>query len=373
MKRSRRGRGEGSIYQRTDGTWCAILSSGYNAQGRRRRRFIYGKTKLAVQQKLRECQQSGLIETSRLTVGQFLEHWLENTVKPSLAPTTHARYLSVVKGYLTPYIGWMRLPKLEPVHVEQMYGAQARKGASLRNQELSGVVLGKALKAAVKLRLITTNPARDVDKPRPDKREMRVWTKEQVDSFLKVAAFDRLYAMYVLAITSGMREGELFALEWMDIDFAENAVTVNRTLENLNGALRVKEPKTKKSRRRIDLPRFAIEALHEHRKAMLAEGHAGGPVFCDTLGGYLRPQNVTRRSFQPIINRANQEGEDVPLIRFHDLRHTAATLLLLAGENPKVVSERLGHASVTITLDTYSHVLPTMQKEAARKLDALFG
>jgi integrase len=265
-----------------------------------------------------------------------------------------------------------------------MYAAQAKAGASARTQQLAGIVLSKALKSAVKLRLVPVNVARDVEKPRPGRKEMQVWSKIQVDVFLREAEADRLHALYVVAIASGMREGELFGLEWSDIDFAAAALSVNRTLEEIGGELRTKEPKTAKSRRRIDLPRFAVEALQDHRKAMLAEGHAAGRVFCDQKGGYLRVSNVRRRSFLAIIGRVNakatEEAEKVgnqpallPVIRFHDLRHTAATLLLLQGVHPKVVSERLGHADVTITLNTYSHVLPTMQKEAAEKLDRLFG
>lgn len=368
MPRSRRGRGEGSIYKRADGTWCASISAGYDSDGKRRRKIVYGVTKQEVRDKLKDEHQRGYVKPGRLTVGQFLDHWLTNSVEPSLSPGTHTRYKGIVENHLKPFVGWMRLTMLEPVHVEKLYADMAKAGASLRSQELAGVTLGKALKAAVKLKLRTTNPARDVDKPRPEKRELHVWDKSQVDAFLKAAKPDRLYALYVLAIATGMRAGELLGLEWGDVDFENAAVTVQRTLEDIAGHPRVKEPKTRKSRRRIDLPPFAVKALHEHRKAMLAEGYAAAPVFCDSQGGYLRKQNVTRRSFHPAIEKAG-----VPRIRFHDLRHTAATLLLLAGENPKVVSERLGHATVAITLDVYSHVLPTMQKEAANRLQKLFG
>lgn len=383
-ERKRRGRGEGSIFQRKDGTWCSSFSAGYGTDGKRRRRDVYGKTKKEVQDKLRDAQQSGFTETSRMTISQFLDHWLESAVKPSLARATYARYKIVLDQHVKQHIGWMRVTKLEPVHVQQLYAEQAKAGASLRNQELSGVVLGKALKAAVKLRLLTSNPARDVDKPRPERKEMQVWTKSQVDLFLEAVKNDRLYALWVLAIASGMREGELFGLEWSDIDFAGSAVTVQRTLEDIAGVARVKEPKTKKSSRRIDLPQFAVDALHEHRKKMLAEARLDRPVFCDHDGGYLRRQNVKRRNFDKRIdeynNAARKEAEErgsqpvlLPHIRIHDLRHTAATLLLLEGVNPKVVSERLGHASVVITLDIYSHVLPSMGKGAADKLDRLFG
>lgn len=366
--RRRRGRGESSIYQRADGAWCASVSAGYDGHGKRRRRVVYGKTKREVQEKLREEHPGGFVEVTRLTVGEFLSTWLKTTAKIAVQNSTHTRYEQIIRLHLMPYIGGIRLQKLAPFHVAELYHEQERAGVSLRNRELSGVVLQTALGHAVRLKVIPFNPCLDIDKPRPAKREMTVWDRAQADAFLKAATADRLYTLYVLALMTGMREGELFGLEWSDVDFDNGAVMVQRTLEEVGGKLRTKEPKTAKSRRRIDLPAFAVEALHEHRKRMLAEGHAAGPVFCDADGGYLRRPNVARRSFQPIMEKAG-----VPSIRFHDLRHTAATLLLGAGENPKVVSERLGHATVTITLDTYSHVLPTMQKAAAEKLDRLFG
>jgi integrase len=176
----------------------------------------------------------------------------------------------------------------------------------------------------------------------------------------------------------------LFALQWQDFDFATGSVLVQRSLEEINGHHRIKETKSARGRRRIDLSQFTLDVLHEHRKRLLAAGHAAAPVFCDHQGGWLRKGNVLRRSFWPIIERANEKamakakqgGKEpslLPCIRFHDLRHTSASLLLLADVNVKVVSERLGHASIQLTLDTYSHVLPTMQKAAAAKMDGIFA
>jgi integrase len=382
--RKRRGRGEGALYRRADGEWCAAISAGYDAAGKRRRRVVYGATKKEVQDKLKDEHQTGFVETGRVTVAGFLCQWLESTVKPSVAPTTHLRYEQTVRLHIVPHLGSLRLRKLAPVHIAGMYDAQRKAGASARHQQMAGLVLQKALKHAVRLRLLAHNPCVDIDKPRPQRREMRVWDRDQANEFLTAAKSDRLYALYVLAITTGMRQGELFGLEWSDIDFDGAVVVVNRTLEEIRGMFRTKEPKTAKGRRRIDLPKIALDALHDHRKAMLAEGYLSGPVFCDRNGGYLRKSNVVRRSFQGTIAKAHKAANEkaakvksdavlLPAIRFHDLRHTAATLLLLAGENVKVVSERLGHATIMITLDTYAHVLPTMQKAAAARLDKLFG
>jgi integrase len=195
--------------------------------------------------------------------------------------------------------------------------------------------------------LLPNNPAAKVPLPKVAKREMKVYDGEQVVKFLKAASTDRLYAMYVLALDSGMRQGVLFGLQWSVIDFEKGSVSVQRSLEEVKGKHRLKEVKTAKGRRRIELSQFTLDVLHDHRKRMLAEGFTQGVCFCDTDGGPLRKSNVARRSFQMIMKQAS-----LPAVRFHDLRHTAATLLLLQGIHPKVVSERLGHASIELTLNT---------------------
>jgi integrase len=374
MARKRRGRSEGSIYQRADGTWTASVSLGYDGKGKRQRRTVYGKTKKEVQDKLRAEQDKAsrgtLLEADKLTVRTFLERWLENTVKPRVAPTTHGRYEQHIRLHLVPHLGRVRIGKLTALHVEQLYSDMATAGASAHEQKKVGTVLRTALKHAVKNRLLGHNVACDVPKPKPVKEEIHPLDQSQAGQFLKAAQKDQLHPLYTLALDSGMRQGEIFGLQWPDIDFDSGSVQVQHSLEEIKGRLRLKNVKTAKARRRIDLSRFTLDQLHEHRKAMLAAGKdvKSGPVFCDGDGGWLRKSNFARRSFKPILKRAK-----LPDIRFHDLRHTCATLLLLADENVKVVSERLGHASIEITLNTYSHVLPTMQKRAAEKMNGIFG
>jgi integrase len=366
-RRARRGRGEGSIFQRGDGLWVANVSAGFNANGKRRRRAVYGKTKREVQDKLKALGASDCnVDAGSMTVGALLVRWLE-TKRTDTQPATHLRYKVIVVNHLTPRIGRLRLASIAPVNVEQLYREMERDGVSPRNRQLAGVVLSNALTYAVRLKLVPHNAAREIRKPRSQRKELRTWTAADAAAFLKATEFDRLHALYVLALATGMRQGELFALEWTDVDFEAGYLTVRRSLEDLGGTLRVKEPKTGKGRR-VDLPAFALDALHAHRKAMLAEGHRTAVVFVDADGGYLRRPNVLRRSFGPAMAKA-----EVPTIRFHDLRHTAATLLLAAGENVKVVSERLGHATTKITLDVYAHVLPTMQKSAADTMQKLLG
>jgi integrase len=372
MSRKRRGRGEGSIYQEADGRWTATISLGSDGQGKRRRRKVRGKSKGEVQEKLRQLYTSTAAalnaDAGALTVAEYLNRWLDTTASRSVRHGTLTRYEQLVRLRILPHLGSVRLSKLTPSHIEMFFTDLGNAGISPRGQQMAGNVLGRALKDAIRLKLITSNPVRDVVKPKPPKPEMKVWDADQASSFLKAAMKDRLYCLYVMAIVTGMRSGELFALEWDDVEWETGSVLVKRTLEEVKGQLTVKEVKTAKGRRRIDLPRFALEALRSHRGRMQSEGHDSRITFCDETGGWLRRPNVTRRSFRPLIASAK-----VPLIRFHDLRHTAATILLLENVHPKIVSERLGHASIEITLNTYSHALPTLQRDVANKLEGVFS
>jgi integrase len=374
MARKRRGRGEGSIHQRREGTWEAKVSLGYDGDGKRRRKTVYGKTKGEVQDKLRKLQNGtstgALADATKLTVAQYMGHWLNGPAKESVSDTTWPRYEQLIRLRINPFIGGVRLPKLTHLHVEQMLADLRASGVSARGRQMAVNVLSGALKHATRMRppLIPFNPVASVIKPTPPKPEIKPFTPEQVAKLFEATASDRLFALYLLAIDTGMREGELFALEWDDIDFASGSVMVRRALKEVKGRVWVEDLKTEKSRRRIELTQATMDALLEHRKRQLIEGNAGKLVLCALEGGYLRRPNLTQRSFLPALKRAG-----LPRIRFHDLRHTAATLLLLANERTKVVSERLGHASTATTEACYQHVLPTMQKQGAEKMNAILG
>jgi integrase len=390
MARKRRGREEGSIYQRADGLWVASISLGYDAGGKRQRRVAYGATKKEAQDRLRELHatvEGDPGDAERQTVEQYLGRWLQ-VVKPTVEPATYEPYrrhcLGLKAGVkknkrggkrsgcsaecIAKHLGPVRLAKLRRAHVERFYADLLAAGVSAAQCRKIGTTLTIALNAAVDSKLIPYNPAAGVRKPKARKPEMHVLDLDQVAAFLNEARKDRLHALYVTALDTGMRPGELFALAWPDIDLEGGFLMVRRSLEEIDGKVRVKDVKTPKARRRIHLAPQTLAALHEHRKAMLAEGHLGGPVFCDTRGGYLRNANLRQNSFKPILKRAG-----LPPIRLYDLRHTCATLLLLADEPAKVVSERLGHSTITLTLDTYSHVLPTMQQRAAEKMGRILG
>src|SRR5262249_770328 len=268
-------------------------------------------------------------------------------------------------------IGGTMLTQVTSYHVQGLYGTVKREGASDRTRQLAHAVLHRALQAAVKAKSakIPFNPCDYVEAPKlPKEKVHRVepYSEEEVQRLLDAARGSRLEALIVLAVFSGMRQGELFALRWPDLDLASGSLCVRFSLEEINGRLSLKAPKSGQTRR-VELPPLAVAALWAHRARMLAEGHLESPGVCDTHGRGLRKSNFLRNVFQPLLKMTG-----LPRRRFHDLRHTSATLLLRLGVHPKVVQERLGHSKIAVTLDTYSHVVPTLQKEAATKLEGLF-
>ncbi|HEX5445137.1 MAG TPA: site-specific integrase [Pirellulales bacterium] len=370
----RRGNGEGCITQRPDGRWMAQVSAGVNGEtGKRIRKTVYGWTKKEVQDQLAKLQgqkiDGTLPDTGRMTVGQFLDRWIEDAVRPKRKNTTCDGYERNIRCHVKPLIGGMSLGRLSPMNVQAMYSALERNGVSGHVRALCHRILHAALKQAVKWRLVAINVCDAVEPPRPEAKEIQPLDAEQVSLLLDSAIGHRQEALIVMAVTTGMRMGELFGLQWADVDLTSGSVQIRRTLRELNGTLTLGEPKTKSSKRNVALPRIAIGALHDHRVRQLAAGRlAGGHVFTDSDGGLLRRSNFHRRDFKPLLKKAG-----LPPIRFHDLRHSAATMLLLGGMHPKIVQERLGHSKIGITLDTYSHVLPGMQQEAASLIDRLLA
>jgi integrase len=371
MARKRRGNGEGSIFQRGDGRWTATITIGYHANGKRNRRTVYGKTRGEVQDKLTNLQHQKLNGTlgdvTKLTVAQYLDRWLDDSARLTVSPTTFDRYEGIVRNHIKPRIGGVKLAKLAPAHIQGMYSTMEKDGATAATLEHTHRVIRRALNVAVRWELVIRNACDPIDSPKATRKAIRPLTSEQAATLMREAESHRLHALFVLSVTTGMRQGELFGLKPEDID--GSMVHVRRTIQFRKGKLLVGPPKTAAGRRSIQLPQFAVDALHDHRRRMMAEGHAASEwLFCDTKGGPLRKSNFIRKDYKPLLKRAG-----LPSIRFHDLRHTMATLLLSLGEHPKVVQERLGHSKISMTLDTYSHVLPNMQREAASKLDQLFA
>ncbi len=371
MARSRRGYGEGSIFQRPDGRWCGVLSAGYDANGKRVRRFIYGKTKREAADELSRLQNKKATGTltapSRLKVADFLAQWLKDVARTSVRATTFYNYEAIVENHIAPRIGGIGLQKLTPVHVQGMYADMERDKVGPNPRRLAHAVLRRALKQAMKWGLVVRNVCDAVDAPRVPKSDIQPIDQVQVGRLLAAAEGDRLEALYWLAIGSGLRLGELFGLQWPDVDLSAGTVSVRRTLTEVDGRLALAEPKSAKSRRMVALPAQVVDALSEHRKRTLAAGFGGCEfVFTNQSGGPLRRSHFHKDEFKPLLKRAGLNA-----IRFHDLRHTHASLLLLQGVHPKVVQERLGHSQIGVTMDVYSHLLPSMQTDAAAKMDAI--
>ncbi|HVR88333.1 MAG TPA: tyrosine-type recombinase/integrase [Candidatus Limnocylindria bacterium] len=314
------------------------------------------------------------VATERLAVGAYLERWVEG-VRANVRPTTHVRYAALLRRHLMPRLGRIALTKLQPTDLTTAYAAMIAGGLAPLTVGQAHRVLGTALRDAERSGLVARNVQRLVRPPRAEHRDMDTLTAEQARTLIVAAASDRLGALYALALDTGAREGELLALRWTDVDFEAGAIHIVRTLQRLPGRLLFADPKTAASRRAIPLGARALDALRRHRVAQAEErlrvGAAwtdSGLVFTTEVGTPIDAGNLLRRTHYPLLARAG-----LPRVRFHDLRHTAATLLLTAGTHPSVVAERLGHSTPSLTLNVYSHVTPTMQKEAAATLDAMLG
>ena len=373
---AKRGNGEGSVYKQRNGLWAASIS----IEGDKRK-YFYGKTRKEVQEKLaaalQEQKQGMLIATPRQTVGQFLTDWLENTHKQSVRPRTYERYEEAIRLHLIPVLGKYQLQKLSAQHVQAFYARKLKEGLSPSTVIYYHSILHNALETAVKWGLVSRNVCDLVTAPRRIRFEIQPFTPEQVQSFFAAIRGHKWEALFTLALATGMRQGELLGLKWQDINFSTGTLQVRRMLTRVSSETSVRvfieaEPKTQQSRRSITIASFAFEALKQHRLRQLEtrlkadtlwEEH--DYVSCTLVGTHLRPSHVVDE-FKKLLKKAN-----LPDIRFHDLRHSAATLLLSLGIHPKVVQEMLGHTQISMTMDIYSHVLPSMQQDAVSKLNDL--
>jgi len=369
----RRGNGEGSITRRKDGLYMARYWV-ETSQGPKRK-TIYGKKREEVADKLARAlaeRADGIFyDDENVTVGEYLDSWLKGSVRGSVRQSTFDRYEIAVRVHIKPALGRLKLKKLTPAHLAGFYQDRLAAGSAPASVNKLHVTVNKALDQAVRWRMIPRNVAEAVKAPRPAPPEMRPLSPAEARTLLETARGDRLEALYVLAVQTGMRQGELLALKWQDVDLDNAAVSVRRTITMSKGRILLGELKTKKSRRTIRLTDAAVQALRDHLAHQVEEiGRLGdlykdqGLVFASQVGTPINPTNLRRRSFAALLQRAR-----LPKIRFHDLRHTCATLLLCRNVHPKYVQELLGHANIAITLDTYSHVIPGMGNQTARAME----
>ena len=375
---------KGHIRQRGKRSWAIKLDIGRDpATGKRRTKWhtVRG-TKRDAQRELNRLlyhlDESTYVEPTRLGIAELLDRWLAN-VCHSVRPKTFERYEEIVTHHLKPALGHHRISKLQPIHISEVWAKALLEGRRDNSGGLSAQtvkhhhrVLSQALKWAVRMQLLSRNPAEDVDPPRVERKEMTILSPDETRKLLESISHTRLYIIVLLAVTTGMRRGEILGLRWRNVDLSVGRLSVVQVLEQTKDGVNFQAPKTPRSRRLIALPPMTVEALQAHKlqqsEALLRLGirqDGGGLVVCRGDGEPIRPPSVSNE-FGRLVKRI-----DVPRVRFHDLRHTHLSHLLSEGVHPKVASERAGHSSVSITLDVYSHVMPGMQEDAASKIDAL--
>jgi integrase len=372
-----RANGDGDVFPRKNKAGKITSYRGAYVGLDGKRRYVSGKTKEEARRNLRRARgnaERGLVfDADNLQVGEYLDRWLSDSVRDTVKATTFERYEQIARLHLKPSLGRVKLKGLTPAHVRGLYREKLEAGSSARTVRYIHTTLHKALKQAVMDGLIPRNATEAVTPPQSSREEMCPLTPEQAKLLLQVAheTGDRLTALYVLAIHTGLRQGELLGLKWDDVDLEDGSLQVRRTLAITKNGPVLTSPKTTGSRRSVKLTSKAIEALKRHLERQLGEidrigslWSENGLIFASEKGEPINRHNLTRRSFKPLLKRAG-----LPQIRFHDLRHTCATLLLTRNVNVKIVSEMLGHSTIAITLDTYSHVLPNMRDQAAAAME----
>lgn len=368
---AKRGNNEGSIFKRKDGRWAASVTMPDGA-----RRSFYGKTRQDAAQKLLKAQRAiadGLpLAGERLTIGQFLETWLQDSVGRKVRPHTLRSYRQVVRLHLVPTVGQVRLARLTPAHVEKMMNEGLAGGQSPRSVAYHRAVLRNALNVAMRHGLVVRNVASLAEPPHIPEREFHALTTTTAKALLDAVKGDRLEALFTVALACGLRQSEALGLRWSDVDLDEATLDVLRTLQRIDRAYRFLEPKTTHSRRTIALPSPVVASLREHRGRQIEErlrtGAAWqgeqweGLVFADEVGSPLSGFHVTRR-FRALLKMAG-----LPPMRYHDLRHGSATLMAAQGVPARVAMEMLGHAQISTTMNIYTHIAPELQREAAERM-----
>ncbi len=369
------GNGEGSRpRKRPDGRWEARYTI-HTSKGPKRK-TVYGRTRLEVAEKLARAlsdRAQGLtFEAGSLKLGEYLDRWLPD-IHHTVRQRTWERYEQIVRVHIKPVLGRVKLKDLTATHARGLYREKLESGSSPRTVQYIHTTLHKALRDAVSDGLIPRNAADGIKAPRPKKKEINPLSPEQTRAFLKAVHGDRLEALYVLAVHRGLRQGELLGLRWEDIDLEAGVLQIRRTLSLTRDGHVFEPPKNGKGRS-VELTQDASDALRRHLSRQLEEIETLGDnyldqglVFPGERGQPMR-RNTVNGKLERILKRV-----DLPKIRFHDLRHTCATLLLSKGVHPKFVQELLGHATISITLDLYSHVIPAMGDQTRKAMEEVLS
>jgi len=376
---------KGHLKKRSKDSWTIVVDLGRNADGKRNQKWhsIKGTKREAEAELVRilKSTEDGIyIESNKTSVTEFLAEWLK-TIESKVARKTHERYSEICDHYVKPHIGHLKLNKVQPTHINNLYsdllisGRRNKKGGLSKRTVLHAHrVLREALNCAVKWQILVRNPCDAVDPPKPDKKERNTFTTEETMELLEKAKGTLLHLPIMLAVTTGMRRGEVIGLRWKDINLESGNLSIRQVAEQTKKhGIQFKEPKTDKSTRMVSLPKITADALNQYKVEQaqlflqLGKRLDGDSMVFDSPLGLYAPSKLTV-DYMAFIKRNKFKH-----VTFHDLRHTHATHLLEQNIHPKIVSERLGHSTIALTLDTYSHVLPNMQKEAASVTDELLN
>jgi integrase len=369
-----RGHNEGSIFKRGNNTWRAQIT----IQGKRL--SFNGKSKKECQEWVKETLaqvDNGLIyKSAKLTLEEFMTDWLIS-VESSLRPNTYKQYRQITNQHILPYLGKIKLKDLNPADIQQRYNNMVKQGKGLRTVQITHAVIHRALGQAVKFGLISRNPDDATTPPKPKPKEMKFYDQDQVQKLLLSAksSGDPNYSLYQLALSTGMRQAEILGLRWTDLDIEQRSLQVHRQLtRKKGGGFEFTSPKTKAGIRKLTLGQSTLEILHDHKQVQFLQIQNAGDawqdhdlIFTTLIGTPLDKYNLLK-SFKKLVRKIG-----LPQIRFHDLRHTAASLMLNHGIPVIVVSKRLGHSKPSVTLDIYGHLIPSKQQEAALIMDELLS
>lgn len=374
---AKRANGEGTICRRNDGLWTAAITVGRDEKtGKLIRKYVYGKTKGEVQEKkaalLETHKGLSYIDANKITVAQWLEKWLNVYARTRVRQNTLEGYQFIVTNHVTPAVGTLKLSKLQATQIQAMINNIRDNGGSPRLAEFSFAVLRAAIRQALKEELIYRDPTLAVSLPKKVKKEIVPLTDEQWTALLETAAkptYIFWYAALLLEWGTGIRRGELVGLRWSDIDFKRQTIFICRAAITTKEGPKISEPKSQKSRRTIPIPSTVLAELKKHKirqaaKRLKATAWEDNDLVFPTRFGTVQDPCVVTRRFSRLVKAAG-----IPHISFHDLRHDHASRLFAQGEHPRDVQDRLGHSSITLTMDTYTHAMPGRQDNIANRLE----
>jgi integrase len=364
MAKRRRAAGEGSVFfWEAKGLWVGRITL---PDGKKKTK--YHKKQSVVKDWLLEnrnqLRQGMLPSDDTVTLGEFLNNYMETVGKQILRPTTQKMYNSYIRVHIVPAIGRIKLKDLRPDHLQGFYNQKLSEGLSKRTVQIIHGIIRRVLNQAVEWQRIPRNVCSLVHAPRPDKKAAAFYTKEQLNTLLTAVRGQRFELIYILLVYGGFREGEVLGIHVEDCDLQNRAVNVQHQVVTVKGGMIISEPKTKTSRRVVTLPTMAYNALKVHLEQLQQKQ---GLIFTTSSGRPISPRNFIRH-FKKTIKEAG-----LPDLTVHQIRHSHASLLLASGENPKLVQERLGHSTIGMTLDLYSHSIPGLQQGVAKRLDDLMG